>query len=233
MVSQGGTAAPASPDEIGKLIDDSGVLNSTSGTTTAKVEQLIDLSKEEKMWIALTESKNKANYFFSGITAPKLPKTNFINATDFTSFCDSANIQEIDYYINSCKGTGFVNAFYLCKAKTIKGINLESATGVNNMFRSALVETIEEPLNFSKVTSFGTPFWQCSTIINISFVKESIHYSFPIAHTSKLSAESIQSIIDGLATVDTTQTLTLHSSVVDKLTDEQLEIIANKNWTVG
>lgn len=224
------TNVPDTSDIIEGIIDESGVLEGTDGNVTKKVEQLLDLSKEEKMWIALTESKNKANYFFSGITAPKLPKTNFINATDFTNFCDSANIQEIDYYINSRKGTGFVNAFYGCKAKTIKGINLESATGLNNMFRSALVETIEEPLNVGKVTNFGTPFWQCSTIKNIRFVDRTIHYSIPFAQSSKLSAESVQSIIDGLATVTTAQTLTLNSAIT--LTDEQKATIKGKGWTL-
>ena len=220
---------PDTSEIIEDIIDESGVLD-TYGTVTEKVEQLLDLSKEEKMWLGLTESKTKANYFFSGITAQKLPKTNFINATDFTNFCDSANIQEIDYYINSRKGTGFVNAFYGCKAKTIKGINLESATGLNNMFRSALVETIEEPLNVGKVTNFGTPFWQCSTIKNIRFVDRTIHYSIPFAQSSRLSAESVQSIIDGLATVTTAQTLTLNSAIT--LTDEQKATIKGKGWTL-
>ena len=48
--------------------------------------------------------------------------------------------------------------------------------------------------------------------------------------SSKLSAESVQSIIDGLAIVGTAQTLTLHSSIV--LTDEQKAQISSKNWTL-
>lgn len=222
---------PDTSEIIEDIIDESGVLSSTEGTVTEKIEQLIDLSKEEKMWLGLTESKNKANYFFSGITAQKLPKTNFINATDFTNFCDFANIQEIDYYINSRKGTGFVNAFFGCKAKTIKGINLESATSVNNMFRSASVETVEEPLNFSKVTNFGTPFWQCSAIKNIDIAEETIHYSIPFAHSLNLTAKSVENIAKGLAYVETPQTLTLHPKTV--VPDEVKATINAKGWTLA
>jgi hypothetical protein len=48
-----------------------------------------------------------------------------------------------------------------------------------------------------------------------------------------LSTDTIQSIVDGLATVEEQKTLKLHTDVVVKLTEEQLTTIANKNWTVG
>lgn len=54
-------------------------------------------------------------------------------------------------------------------------------------------------------------------------------------YTEVLSDESINSIVNGLAIPPTTHTRTLYlnSKVVDRLTDEQLAIIADKNWTVG
>jgi hypothetical protein len=49
--------------------------------------------------------------------------------------------------------------------------------------------------------------------------------------TAVLTAESIQSIIDGLATVTTAQTLTLNKAIV--LTDEQKATINAKGWTLA
>ena len=227
-ISSGG----AELDALEDLIDNSGVLEDTEGSVSEKVEQLIDKAEDEKLWLEITESKTFAENFFNSAVAKKLPKTNFINALSFYQFCVHANIEEIDYYINSCKCTNFNNAFYNCKATRIKGINLESARTTNCMFRSASIVTIEEPLNVPNVVDFGTPFWQCSTIENLRFVEETIHCSIPFAHSPKLSAESIQSIIDGLAYVETAQNLTLHTNVVAKLTVEQLTQITDKNWNV-
>lgn len=54
------------------------------------------------------------------------------------------------------------------------------------------------------------------------------------AQSSKLTTESVQSIIDCLAdlTGQTTQTLTFHADVKAKLTAEQTAAIAAKNWTL-
>ena len=54
-------------------------------------------------------------------------------------------------------------------------------------------------------------------------------------YTEVLSDESINSIVHGLAILPTTATRTLYlnSKVVERLTDEQLAIITDKNWTVG
>lgn len=46
-------------------------------------------------------------------------------------------------------------------------------------------------------------------------------------------AESVRSIIDGLATVTSKRTLTLHTDVKSKLTDEQKSAIASKNWKLA
>jgi hypothetical protein len=52
-----------------------------------------------------------------------------------------------------------------------------------------------------------------------------------LVQSSKLSATSVQSIIDGLATVETAQTLTLAKAIV--LTDTQKATINAKGWTLA
>jgi hypothetical protein len=51
-----------------------------------------------------------------------------------------------------------------------------------------------------------------------------------LAQSSKLTSESVQSIINGLATVTTAQTLTLNKAIA--LTDEQKATIQTKGWTL-
>lgn len=75
----------------------------------------------------------------------------------------------------------------------------------------------------------------CYELEEIRFVPTTIVANVGFQHSSKLSADSIQSIIDGLAdlTGQTQQTLTLHNAVGSKLTDAQKAAITAKNWTLA
>lgn len=82
-------------------------------------------------------------------------------------------------------------------------------------------------------TAVSSIFQSCYSLVTIKFVPNTIKVSISIRYCPLLSNESIQSIIDGLATVETTQTLTLHATVKAKLTEEQIATITNKNWTIA
>lgn len=83
-----------------------------------------------------------------------------------------------------------------------------------------------------KTYGLGDAFYRTSALKEIRFVENCIKVSISFTWPPLLSTDSIQSIIDGLATVETQQTLTLHSDVFLKLTAEQLATIETKNWTV-
>ena len=78
-------------------------------------------------------------------------------------------------------------------------------------------------------------FSGCVKLREVRFKANSIKGDFTISQSPLLSAESVQSIVDGLAdmTGGTSYKLTLHADVKAKLTEEQLATIAAKNWTVG
>lgn len=88
-------------------------------------------------------------------------------------------------------------------------------------------------LDLSNITDTANMFRYCSRIEEIRFSPLSIKVSLDIP-SLVLSDESIQSIIDGLAdlTGQTAQTLTLHATVGNKLTQTQKDAISAKNWTV-
>ena len=220
-------------DELEAIIDNSGVLDSTEGTVEEKVEQLVDKAEWEKVVYAYFENTSSAKSKFAYFPYAKPPHTNFINATDFSGFIERSSIETIDYYINSQKGTNFSWAFHnTSKLKTMVGVNTSAATNVKSMFESSVIETIQEPFDFSKVTNAGNVFFRANALKEIRFVAETIKVSIAI-QSSVLSAESIQSIIDGLATVETAQTLTLHADVKAKLTQTQLDTITGKNWNLA
>lgn len=142
----------------------------------------------------------------------------------------NSDIERIEFYI----GNPFTNHNGFLRntknLKYIKGINTSKSKDIRFMFSGSTIETIEEPLDISLVTN-ATNTFACDNLIEIRFVSETIKISLDFSRCSKLSAQSIQSIIDGLATVTTAQTLTLNSAIV--LTDAQKASITAKGWTLA
>ena len=97
------------------------------------------------------------------------------------------------------------------------------------------LEIINGEFDLSEITSSnsqGNMFNNCFSLREVRFIQGSIKYSLSVARSSQLSDESIQSILDGLATVSSTQTLFLNSAVYAKLTEEQKQSATDKGWTI-
>lgn len=224
------TASGGGTEEIEQIIDESGVLDSTDGTVEEKVEQLIDKAKDEILWYEY--SSNKAILNFSGLPMEEIPKINYQPITSMSYFFNGmSNLKRIDHYINSENCTNFNESFSDCSSLTyVKGVDMSAATRGNRTFTgcNALV-TIEEPLNIPLLTNWSGLWEKVGSLVNVRFVSECIKGDIYIG-SPVLSAESIQSIVDGLAYVDTTQNLTLSNKIV--LTDNQKQVINAKGWTL-
>jgi hypothetical protein len=225
-------------DELEAIIDNSGVLDSTEGTVEEKVEQVVDKAVDGNLWYIasgkMTTLASNVNPFFTQWAYSTLPKTDFSNVTSLSYQFFGTQLEYIDYYINSAKCTNFNDALSNNKKlKWIVGVDLSSATNIYDLFLRSVIETIQEPLNIAKVTNTYYAFQECKNLKYIRFVAECIKVSIAFPHASLLTAESIQSIIDGLATVETAQTLTLHADVKAKLTQTQLDTITGKNWSLA
>lgn len=188
------------------LIDKSGVLDSTDGTATEKVEQLVK-------------------------------RVNGSNQLTAISCQDNQKITQFEY---DCKGIVSLNyAFYNCnKLTTIILSNTETVQGFNRIFAGGITITSIETLDMSNADKdhIGNSnyLWiNAPSLKNLKIVPQTIKRSITFVWCSLLSAESIQSIIDGLATVTTAQTLTLHADVKAKLTEDQLATITSKNWSLA
>ena len=119
-------------------------------------------------------------------------------------------------------------------AKSLPQVNTAFATDVSYMFNDCTqLETINGVLDFSKVTDFSWTFEKCYNLKEIRILNSTISESISFASSSKLSDDSLNSIVGGLKSVSTTKKLTLNSIVLNKLTKGQLALIANLNWTVG
>lgn len=148
--------------------------------------------------------------FYNCKTLESIEQFNISSATNLASlFTQSNNLKSIDFVNSTSKVTNFSGLFAgKTVLETVKGLDLSSATNLVSMFAS------------------------CSNLKNITFVENSIKINFNLGSSSLLSDESIQSLINGLATVETAQNLTIHSDVATKLTDEQKATISSKNWNI-
>lgn len=224
-------------DELEAIIDNSGVLDSTEGTIEEKVEQLIDKSKQIRLWDKVVFKElalANRNSPFSCFAEKTIPRMDFSQVTSLVYTFSNASIEYIDYYINSEKATNFSSCFYGCEnLVSLVGVDTSSATTLADMFLScSKLEIITNPFNVPNVTKFNKAFNGCVALKKIRFVAGTIKSSIAF-DSAYLSAESIQSIIDGLATVETAQTLTLHADVKAKLTQTQLDTITGKNWNLA
>lgn len=159
-------------------------------------------------------------YAFYGCSC--IEEINFINMPDFAVSVDSMFSLAPNIIPDKLKKISFSPKL--------------NALNVTLLFngRSSLEEIIGE-LDFSKITSANVqnnPFHGCTSLVEIRFTKESIKYNLSFTQSSQLSDESIQSILDGLATVSSTQTLALNSAVYAKLTEEQKQSATDKGWTI-
>lgn len=107
-------------------------------------------------------------------------------------------------------------------------------TSFNRAFQDRhKLREIRALIDGSICTGYSNDGLNLTSLEYIRFKENTVNALLSFSRCSSLSDESIQSIIDGLATVGTTQTLTLHADVKAKLTETQLATITGKNWTLA
>lgn len=160
--------------------------------------------------LSIPKVKTFNNLFYNCKVLESIEQFNVSSATNLASlFAQSNNLKSVNFVNSTSKVTNFSGLFAgKTVLETVKGLDLSSATNLASMFAS------------------------CSNLKNITFVENSIKINFNLGSSSLLSDESIQSLINGLATVETAQNLTIHNDVATKLTNEQKATISSKNWNI-
>lgn len=160
------------------------------------------------------------------------------NTNTLQNLCSNTSVQELTINMKR-QCLSMHRMIYSNKANALKKvvINFDTSkvTSMQQAFcwiATANAEIVGE-LDLSSVTNTASMFSYSTGLKEVRFKKETIKMSIPFQSCEKLSAESIQSIIDGLAIVETTHTLTLNGNVKKKLTEEQIATITSKNWTLA
>ena len=172
-----------------------------------------------------------------------IPLLNTSNVTDTSymfSYCRS--LQSIPL-LNTSNVTNMSWMFGNCESlTTIPQIDTSKVTNINSMFNNCnLLEAIPL-LDCSKVTNG-------SSIINPSYSSDQVHLTdmggfknlkinFDIQKAPNLTVQSLMNVINNLYDFvgngsTTTRTLTLGTTNLNKLTDEQKAVATNKGWQLS
>lgn len=226
-----------------------------SGATSLINIPELDTSKAGSMDYMFYNCSNLENF-------PILDLTSATNISYLFQGCSKMktvkviNIPDRNFSVNY--GSGTIYVFNNCTSlEKIERTANPLCRGNCDNFASGCTSLVEFDQDTSKVTSFyhmfdgdtsletiktidGTAsqgfadtFKNCSALKNIEITPGTINMNISFGNSPLLTNVSIQNIIDGLATVTTQKTLTLHADVKSKLTDEQNSAIASKNWKLA
>ena len=128
--------------------------------------------------------------------------------------------------------TNMNNMFYFCRKLTsIPNMDTSKVTDMYQMFYHCDSITSIPMLDTSNVTNMGGTFYHCYNLETIHM--HGMKVSFDISASTKFTREALVEILNNLATVTTSPTLTMGSRNLAKLTDADKAIATGKGWKLA
>ena len=177
-------------------------------------------------------------------------KCAYSTATSFEGaiqYNDTSNVTDMSNMFRSCSSltsvpqldtsnvTDMNGMFYSCSSlTTIPLLDTSNVTNMNRMFSSCSKLTTIPQLDTSNVTNMNGMFNYSSQIQAIHMINMKV--DFAITSSSKFTREALVEIINNcydVTTLNKTAKLTMGSTNLAKLTDEDKLIATNKGWTLA
>ena len=134
---------------------------------------------------------------------------------------DTANLKDVSRYFHSNYNV-----------VEIPPMNTSSATDMSLMFYNCLTLKKVGKMDANKVTNFNKTFDSCPNLLEIHIIN--INSNLDISSSTKFTREALLEIIGNLKSQTSgTKTLTMGSTNLAKLTDEDKAIATNKGWTLA
>ena len=127
---------------------------------------------------------------------------------------------------------GMMNMFYNCSSLiTIPLLNTSNVVYMDDMFRGCSSLISIPALDVSNASFGNYMFLGCTNLEEIHMT--GMKSNFSIFSSTKFTESALVEILNNLATVTSTKTLTMGSTNLAKLTDEEKAIATNKGWTLA
>lgn len=151
-------------------------------------------------------------------------KCAFSKATSFEGcwqFGDTVNVTNMSEMFKNCSSL-----------KTLSLFNTKNVTNMSNMFYYCPYLITVPRFDTSKVTNMNYMLSNCGNLEEIHMIN--INANINISSSTKFTREALLEVIGNLkAQTSGTKTLTMGSTNLAKLTDEDKAIATNKGWTLA
>ena len=187
-----------------------------------------------------TANGTNFNYMFNYCYAlTSIPQLDTSKGTNFNRMFISCNKLTSIPQLDTSNGTDFSGVFYYCYALTsIPPLDTSKGTNFSYMFYDCKALTTISLLNMSSMSSasWGSMFNGCTALENVTFEgtipvrgNMSVFSSCP-----NLTVDSLMSFINALTNMNSsaTYTITIGSTNLAKLTEEQIQIATDKRITL-
>lgn len=171
--------------------------------------------EREDMWDVFQDKGNEANYRYA-FCYSRFNDDTFNPKYDIKCMEADSSAQHVFYQSNI--------------TDTKVGIYAPS-TNATQCFQNSLLKTIRF-FHVYETTTFSATFSGCSELENIT-IGGTIGQNINFFACTKLTHDSLMSIIEHLGTVTSTRTCTLGSTNLAKLTDAEKAIATQKGWTLS
>ena len=195
-------------------------------------EMFGDCSRLTSVPLFNTSNVTRMTYMFgdcSSLTSVPLFNTSNVTAmnlmfngcSSLTSIplLDTSNVTDMQFMFGHCSSLTSIPSFDVSKA-----------TRMDYMFNDCPSLTSIPSFDVSKVTSMDYMFSDCSSLETIHMIN--IGADLDISSSTKFTREALLEIIGNLKTVTTTKRLTMGSTNLAKLTEEDKAIATNKGWSL-
>ena len=169
-------------------------------------------------------------YYCPSLTAiPKLDTSSVTNMGNMFNSCyklttipqfDTSKVIYMNGMLQGCRSL-----------TTVPQFDTSKVTNIAQMFYGCSKLTTIPQFDMSSVTNMNYMFYDCKSIKSI--LMYGMKVSFEISSSTQFEESDLVTILNNLATVTSTQTLTMGSTNLAKLTDEEKAIATNKGWTLA
>ena len=170
--------------------------------------------------------------FYNCSRLVSVPLFDTSNVTDmYSMFTGCSSLTSVPLFDTS-NVTNMNNMFNGCSSLTsVPLFDTSNVTNMNNMFNGCSSLTSVPLFDTSNVTNMSNMFYGCSNLETIHM--KNIGVSLNIHYSTKFTREALVEIIGNLKTVTSTKTLTMGSTNLAKLTDEDKSVATSKGWTLA
>ena len=150
----------------------------------------------------------------------KLSNTNYVDLSYALQYSDTENVTDLSEMCSGCPNL-----------TTVPLIDTSKATTMYRMFRNCPNLTAVPAFDTSKVTQMGEMFSGCTNLTAIHMT--GMAADLDISASTQFTREALVEILNNLATVTSTKTLTMGTDNLNKLTYIDKSIATNKGWTLN